>query len=72
MRRSKDIIERALKTFVQAFIPVLVSAFAASAERPVSELKTILYSALVSAAAAGLSAAWNIISSFLSESEGAR
>lgn len=63
----KDILIRALKTFVQAFIPVVAAAFAAADLTELSNLKTVAYSALISGAAAGISAVWNIILGIIPE-----
>lgn len=63
----KDIALRAVKTFVQAFVPVLISAFAAADGTRFAELKALGSAALVSATAAGLSAAWNYLSALLGE-----
>ena len=60
----KDILIRALKTFIQAFIPVVAAAFAAADITDFSNLKTVGYSALISGAAAGISAVWNFIIQF--------
>ena len=57
----KDILIRALKTFVQAFIPVVISAFAAADLTEFDSIKTVGYSALISGVAAGISAVWNVI-----------
>lgn len=60
----KDIIIRALKTFVQAFIPVFIAGLQLTGVTELSEIKTALYSALISAAAAGISAIWNYLLTF--------
>ena len=57
----KDILIRALKTFVQAFVPVVAAAFATADLTELSNLKAVAYSALISGAAAGISAVWNVI-----------
>ena len=57
----KDIAIRALKTFLQAFIPVMIAAFQVADLTDWDNLKTIAYSALISAVAAGLSAVWNFV-----------
>lgn len=56
----KDILIRALKTFVQAFIPVVAAAFATADLTELSNLKAVAYSALISGVAAGISAVWNV------------
>ena len=57
----KDILIRALKTFVQAFIPVVVSALSVADLTDFSKIKSVLYSAIISGAAAGISAVWNVL-----------
>lgn len=57
----KDILIRALKTFVQAFIPVVAAAFATADITEMDNLKAVAYSALISGGAAGISAVWNLI-----------
>ena len=57
----KDILIRALKTFVQAFIPVVAAAFATADITELDNLKAVAYSALISGGAAGISAVWNLI-----------
>lgn len=57
----KDIAIRALKTFIQAFIPVVATAFATADITDLSNIKAIAYSALISGVAAGISAVWNVI-----------
>ena len=57
----KDIAIRALKTFLQAFIPVMIAGFEVTDLTDWDNLKTIGYSALISAFAAGISAVWNFV-----------
>ena len=57
---GKEIALRAAKTFLQAFVPVVIAALRASDALRLDELKAVLLSALVSGAAAGLSAVWNL------------
>lgn len=57
----KDILIRSAKTFVQAFVPVVAAAFATADLTEIDNLKAVAYSAIISGAAAGISAAWNII-----------
>ena len=65
--KLKDWQERALKTFVQAFGGVLIPAIIgvlANAKTPsdiVIWCKTVAFSVICSALAAGISAVWNII-----------
>ena len=63
----KDILIRALKTFVRAFVPVVAAAFATADLTELDNLKAVAYSALISGAAAGISAVWNIIIGLLPE-----
>ena len=65
----KDILIRALKTFVQAFIPVVATAFATADITEIDNLKAVAYSALISGCAAGLSAVWNLIIKFIPSGE---
>ena len=66
-KKLKDWQERALKTFVQAFCGVLVPAIIgvlANAKTPsdiVVWCKTVAFSVICSALAAGISAIWNIV-----------
>lgn len=54
-----NILTRALKTFVQAFVPVLIAAFQLEDITDISNIKAVGYSAMISATAAGISAVWN-------------
>lgn len=57
-----DVFIRAAKTFVQAAVPILIAALAAiDVSEGKEAAKAVLVSAGLSAAAAGISAAWNII-----------
>ena len=67
----KDIAIRALKTFLQAFIPVMIAAFEVADLTDWDNLKTIGYSALISAFAAGISAVWNLVLGVMKEKEAA-
>ena len=63
----KDIFIRAAKTFVQAAVPILIAAFASIDITEGKEAaRAVLVSAGLSAAAAGISAAWNIIAGVIS------
>ena len=57
--KTKDVIERAVKTFVQAFLALFVPQIIAYLNGYTSDLsvKTVLYPAL----AAGISAVWNLL-----------
>ena len=63
----KDIAIRAIKTFIQAFIPVVIAAFQVADFTNWDQIKSIGYSALIPAAAAGLSAVWNFVLGILPE-----
>lgn len=63
----KDVAIRALKTFIQAFVPVIIAAFQVADFTDWNEVKTIGYSALISGAAAGISAVWNVILTVIKE-----
>lgn len=63
----KDVTIRALKTFLQAFIPVIIAAFQVADFADWNEVRTIGYSALISGAAAGISAVWNLILTVIKE-----
>ena len=60
-----DIMQRALKTFVQAFIPVIIANAALIGSHIASwdwaDWKAWLLPVLISAVAAGLSALWNAL-----------
>ncbi len=63
----KDVLVRAAKTFVQAAVPILLSALSnVELTEGREAAKAVLVSAGLSAAAAGISAAWNIIAGVLS------
>lgn len=57
--KTKDVIERAVKTFVQAFLALFVPALIAYLNGYTTDLsvKTVIYPAL----AAGISAVWNLL-----------
>lgn len=57
--KTKDVIERAVKTFVQSFLALFVPALIAYLNGYTTDLsvKTVLYPAL----AAGISAVWNLL-----------
>ena len=64
----KDILKRAGKTFVQAFI----ASFGINRLAEITDLETakaVLYPMLISCIAAGVSALWNMISNYFSEKE---
>ena len=64
----KDIAKRAGKTFVQAFI----ASFGMDRLTEITDLETakaVLYPMLISCAAAGVSAAWNMVTSYLGKKE---
>ena len=59
--------DKGIKTFIQAFIPVVIAAFQVADFTNWDQIKSIGYSALISAAAAGLSAVWNFVLGILPE-----
>lgn len=64
----KDIAKRAGKTFVQAF----VASFGIDRLAEITDLesaKAVLYPMLISCVAAGVSAAWNMVTSYLRKKE---
>ncbi len=64
----KDIAKRAGKTFVQAFI----ASFGIDRMAEITDLETakaVLYPMLISCVAAGVSAVWNMVMSYLSGKE---
>lgn len=63
----KDIGIRALKTFIQAFIPVMIVALSTVDVTDLSASKSVLYSALISACSAGLSAVWNLATQLINK-----
>lgn len=67
---KKEIIIRAVKTFAQAFLPIFVAAISTTEKLEISELKAMLASAAISAAAAGISAVWNSAIKKMNEKEG--
>lgn len=63
---NKDILSRALKTFTQAFLgSITINNFLVASD--ISTFKTILYSTLIGALSAGLSAVWNLLLSYLED-----
>ncbi len=58
---AKEIAIRALKTFIQAFFPVLIAGIKVCDVTDTEAFKAALYAAVISACAAGLSAVWNTI-----------
>ena len=64
----KDIVKRAGKTFAQAFI----ASFGIDRLTEITDLesaKAVLYPMLISCVAAGVSAIWNMVTSYLKEKE---
>lgn len=64
----KDIVKRAGKTFVQAFI----ASFGIDRLTEITDLesaKAVLYPMLISCVAAGVSAAWNMVTSYFRKKE---
>ena len=64
--KVKDVLIRAGKTFVQAFLSsVTINSFLVVND--MGTFKTVLYSTLIAGASAGVSAVWNMIVNSLSE-----
>lgn len=62
----QDIMVRAYKTFMQAFLSsVTINSFLVVND--MGTFKTVLYSTLIAGASAGVSAVWNMIVNSLSE-----
>lgn len=61
--KTKNIIERAVKTFFEAFISTLIVGFSAFDYTELSDKKKVFTVILLPAIAAALSAAWNYIQS---------
>ena len=55
----KNVCERAVKTFVEAFIPALTAALAGADLTDMDTLPRVLVALAISAAATGISAVWN-------------
>lgn len=64
-KKMKDILIRALKTFIQAFI----AAFLLGTENLSHIDKQVLESALLAGLAAGISAVMNLVSNIISKEE---
>ncbi|MCI8363383.1 MAG: hypothetical protein HFG34_00285 [Eubacterium sp.] len=65
---GKEILKRAGKTFVQAFI----ASFGIDRLTEITDLesaKVVLYPMLISCVAAGVSAAWNMLTSYIKGKE---
>lgn len=59
-KKTKDIIERALKTFIQAFLgSITINSF--MLVQDFDGFKAVLCSTLVAGASAGVSAVWNML-----------
>lgn len=64
--KVKDILVRAGKTFVQAFLSsVTINSFLVVND--VGTFKTVLYSTLIAGASAGVSAVWNMLVNLINE-----
>lgn len=58
--KIKDVVERALKTFIQAFLgSVTINSFLLVDD--VNGLKAVLCSTLIAGVSAGVSAVWNML-----------
>lgn len=63
---NKDILNRALKTFAQAFLgSITISNF--MLVNDVNTFKSVLYSTLIGALSAGFSALWNMLLTYLED-----
>lgn len=59
-KKTKDIIERAVKTFIQAFLgSITINSF--MLVQDIDGFKAVLCSTLVAGVSAGVSAVWNMI-----------
>lgn len=56
---KSQVFERAMKTFVEAFIPSLVTALAAADYTDLDTLPRVMIAVILSAVATGISAVWN-------------
>lgn len=66
LKFNKDILNRALKTFAQAFLgSITINNFLVVTD--ISAFKTVLYSTLIGALSAGLSALWNMLLGYLED-----
>lgn len=66
LRFNKDVLNRALKTFAQAFLgSITINNFLVVTD--VSTFKTVLYSTLIGALSAGISALWNMLLTYLED-----
>ena len=65
-KKTKDIIERALKTFIQAFLgSITINSF--MLVQDFDGFKAVLCSTLIAGVSAGASAVWNMIINYNEE-----
>lgn len=65
-KKTKDIIERALKTFIQAFLgSITINSF--MLVQDIDGFKAVLCSTLIAGVSAGASAVWNMIINYNEE-----
>ena len=66
LKINKDIVNRAIKTFIQAFVgSITINSFLVVND--VNAFKAVLYSTLIGGLSAGLSAVQNMIINYLEE-----
>lgn len=65
-KKTKDIIERAFKTFIQAFLgSITINSF--MLVKDIDGFKAVLCSTLIAGVSAGASAVWNMIINYNEE-----
>ena len=65
-KKTKDVLERALKTFIQAFLgSITINSF--MLVQDIDGFKAVLCSTLIAGVSAGTSAVWNMIINYNEE-----